>query len=87
MNTSFSIDDERLITRAGVAVALTNAGFPISASTLAALASRGNGPPFRRFGIRVLYPWRSTLEWARGRLEPPTANTSASRKRGGLHHD
>jgi hypothetical protein len=86
MNTSVSIDDQRLLTRAGVAAALTDAGFPISPSTLATLATRGNGPPFRRFGIRVLYPWLSTLEWARGRLGPPTANTSADRKREGLHH-
>jgi hypothetical protein len=81
MNTTVSIEDGRLLTRARAADALTHAGFPTSTSTLATLATRGDGPPFRRFGSRVLYPWDSTLEWARGRLGPPIVNTSGSRKR------
>jgi hypothetical protein len=77
MNTTDPIPDDRLLTRIRAADALADAGFPISPTTLATLACRGNGPPFRRFGPRVLYPWQSTLEWARSRLGPLIANTSA----------
>ena len=36
-----------LLTRDAVATALTDAGFPISGTTLATKATRGGGPPFR----------------------------------------
>lgn len=78
MNPTIYIDDQRLLTRVGAASALTDAGFPISPSTLATLATRGSGPPFQRFGVRVLYPWWSTLEWAQRRLGPVVTSTSAA---------
>ncbi|NDF84906.1 MAG: hypothetical protein EB102_00120 [Gammaproteobacteria bacterium] len=87
MNKTISIEDERLLTRVQAADALTLAGFPISPSTLATLATRGNGPPFRRFGMRVLYTWHSTLEWARGRLGPPIIHTSDGHKRLRQNHE
>jgi hypothetical protein len=56
-----------LLTRDQVATALTEAGFPISSSTLAAKARRG-GPPLRRFGRRTFYSWAETLAWAQERM-------------------
>jgi hypothetical protein len=41
---------ETLLTRDQTAEALTAAGFPVKAKTLATKASRGDGPPFRSFG-------------------------------------
>ena len=69
---------DTLLTRDAVAAALTAAGFPISAATLATKATRGGGPPYRLFGRRPLYEWGPTLAWARGRLSAPVPNTSAA---------
>jgi hypothetical protein len=71
---------DTLLTRDGVAAALTDAGFPVSGATLATKATRGGGPPYRLFGRRPLYRWADALEWARGRLSPPVANTSAAER-------
>jgi hypothetical protein len=67
---------ETLLRRSDVAAALTEAGFPIAPATLATKAVRGGGPPFRYFGRIPLYPWGTTLEWARGRLSRAVSNTS-----------
>ena len=67
--------DARL-TRDGLAEALTEAGFPTSAKTLATKASRGGGPPFRKFGPRAIYTWGDALQWAEARLSAPRRSTS-----------
>jgi hypothetical protein len=67
--------DARL-TRDGLAEALTEAGFPTSAKTLATKASRGGGPPFRKFGPRAIYTWGDGLQWAEARLSAPRRSTS-----------
>jgi len=67
---------DAFLTRDAVAAALTDAGFPVSAATLATKATRGGGPPYQLFGRRPLYRWADALEWARGRLTRPVANTS-----------
>jgi hypothetical protein len=51
--------------RQAVAAELTERGFPIKAATLAFKASRGGGPPFRRFGNKVFYDLTEALAWAR----------------------
>jgi hypothetical protein len=58
------------------AQALTEAGFPISAKTLATMATRGGGPLYRRFGRTVLYRWSDALDWAEGRLSAPRRTSS-----------
>jgi len=65
-----------LLTRKATADALTAAGFPVRAATLATKASRGGGPPFRRFGRVPLYSWRTSLDWATSRLGPLMRSTS-----------
>jgi hypothetical protein len=64
------------LTRRQSAAALTEAGYPTSAATLATLASRGGGPVFRHYGARVLYRWGDLIEWAEARLGPPIRSTS-----------
>jgi hypothetical protein len=78
--------DTRQIRKA-TAAALTAAGFPISAKTLATMATRGGGPVYQKFGQRPLYRWGDALEWAQGRLSPPRRSTSEgdAQERGGNH--
>ena len=64
----------QLLTRRQMAEAFTQHGFPIKASTLAALAMRGEGPPHSKWGRFALYPWSSALEWAQRRLMPSGAS-------------
>src|SRR5437660_1292494 len=47
-------DLNALLLRIALAEALTRAGFPIKAKTLATMATRGGGPPYRLFGQRAL---------------------------------
>jgi hypothetical protein len=67
---------EALLTRDQTAAALTAAGFPIKPKTLATKATRGGGPPYRRFGARPLYRWGDSLAWAQSRLSEPRVSSS-----------
>jgi hypothetical protein len=67
---------DSLLTRDKTADALTQAGFPIKAKTLATKATRGGGPPYHKFGPRVLYRWGDALTWAEKRLSAAFCNTS-----------
>jgi hypothetical protein len=69
-------DPKALLPRDKTADALTASGFPISPKTLATKATRGGGPPFHRFGPRVLYRWGEALTWAEDRLSPTMRSTS-----------
>lgn len=68
--------DDALLTRDQTASALTEKGFPVKAKTLATKATRGGGPPYRKFGPRPLYRWGDALEWASGMLAPVHHSTS-----------
>jgi hypothetical protein len=67
---------DALLTRKATASALTEVGYPVAEKTLATKATRGGGPPFRKFGPRSLYRWGDSLDWARSRLSPPIHSTS-----------
>jgi hypothetical protein len=69
-------DPEALLTRDATAAVLTASGYPISPKTLATKACRGGGPPFYRFGPRVLYRWGTSLRWAQERMSPMMRSTS-----------
>jgi hypothetical protein len=69
-------DLNALLLRVPTAEALTQAGFPIRAKTLATMATRGGGPPYRLFGPRALYRWGDALEWAEARMTAPRCNTA-----------
>jgi hypothetical protein len=68
---------DALLTREGVSAALTASGFPTKPKTLSTKASRGGGPPYRRFGQRALYRWGDALAWAQAKLSDPHQSTSA----------
>jgi hypothetical protein len=76
MANSIPNTSDALLTRSRTAEALTEAGFPVKAKTLATKATRGGGPPYSKFGLRVLYRWGDALAWAKGRLTAPHCSTS-----------
>src|SRR5271163_385785 len=65
-----------LLPRKQTADALKDAGFPVSPATLATMATRGGGPPYRLFGQRALYRWGDALEWAKARMTVPRRSTA-----------
>jgi hypothetical protein len=73
---SLPTNPDALLTREHTSEALREVGFPIENSTLATKATRGGGPPFHKFGARVLYRWGDALAWAQSRLSAPRRNTS-----------
>jgi hypothetical protein len=75
MNTAMP-DLGALLSRHALSKALADRGFPVPLASLATMASRGGGPPFMRFGTRVLYRWADALAWAQGRLRGPMSSTS-----------
>jgi len=71
-------DPHARLTRTQAAAALSEAGFPTSAKTLATKATRGGGPIYSLFGPRAIYRWGDCLDWAQARLTPPRRSTSES---------
>ena len=74
--TNIPDDPDRMLTRQVGAAALTEAGRPTSPATLATKATRGDGPPYVKFGRRVLYRWGDLLAWAEARTTKPRTSTS-----------
>lgn len=71
------LDPDSLLSRVATAQALNNNGYPIKPKTLATMASRGGGPPYRKWSKVVLYRWGDALQWAHARLTDPQVSTSA----------
>lgn len=67
---------DALLTRKELAAALASVGFRVAEATLATMAVRGGGPPFRRFGRKPLYRLGDALEWAEGRTSRPIRTSS-----------
>jgi len=65
------LPDDLMLRREAADRALTAAGYPVAASTLATMASRGGGPPYRLWGRVPLYRWSDALTWARSRTSSP----------------
>ena len=70
------LSPETLLSRPDCAVALTQRGYPTRAKTLSTLVSRGGGPPYHKFGRRVLYRWSDAVAWAELRLSPAYCSSS-----------
>lgn len=70
--------DTRL-SRRDTAEALTAEGYPISAATLATMATRGGGPEYVLFNGRVLYRLGDALAWAQARTTAPRTTASEGR--------
>jgi hypothetical protein len=71
-----NLDPETRLQRKALAKALTDNGFPTSASALATRATRGDGPPFQRYGRYSLYRLGDALDWARSRLSRRVTSTA-----------
>ncbi|WP_064681270.1 hypothetical protein [Rhizobium bangladeshense] len=69
-HTITTSENNALLRRAEAAAILQTAGYPISATTLATMASRGDGPLFKRFGRIPLYRHGDLMEWAEQRSTP-----------------
>ena len=69
-------DPDTLLPREPAAAALTAAGYPVKAATLATKATRGGGPPYRVFSGRALYRWGDALAWAEAATSAPRRSTS-----------
>ena len=69
-------DNNTIFRRRDAAAALTAAGFPIAPATLSTFATRGGGPPYRRFSGRAIYTWGDLLRWAESRTSEPRRSTS-----------
>jgi hypothetical protein len=65
-----------LLTTIRAAEDLSAKGYPISPHTLDTLASRGGGPPYRKWGRRRLYDPNELLAWAEGLLGPTVTSSS-----------
>ena len=65
-----------LLTRKGTAQFLSKLGYKTAEATLATYASRGGGPPFRKYGVFPLYDEDEALEWAQSRLSKRVCSTS-----------
>jgi hypothetical protein len=78
---------DRLLVREAGAQALTAAGYPTSAATLATKATRGGGPPYRIFGKRAIYRWGDLLAWAEANTSPLRTSTSEIGLSGAVNRD
>jgi len=54
-------DPDARLRRNELAMALTECGYPIAASTLSWYACMGGGPPFQKFSRYPIYTW--ALRW------------------------
>jgi hypothetical protein len=70
------LSPKTMLRRAELAPALTEAGHPITPSTLAMMAVRGGGPLMEYWGRIPLYRWGPALRWAQGRLSKPVRSTA-----------
>jgi hypothetical protein len=70
------IDPAARLSRAQAAEALTRNGYQTAYATLSCLATRGGGPPFEKFGPRVIYRWSDLLDWAKNRTSKPVRSAS-----------
>lgn len=62
-----------MLSRKNASKHLTDNGTPISASYLAVLAVKGEGPSYQLFGRHALYEVDELNRWAKARLRPPRA--------------
>ncbi len=68
--------NDLLLDRRAAADFLVAQGYPCAPATLATLVTRGGGPLFQKFGVRVLYRQSDLVAWAEGKLAPPRRSTS-----------
>lgn len=68
---------EKFLTRVEASEYLTEVrGLPTAKGTLQKLATVGGGPPYQRFGNRVVYLPNNLDQWANQKLSDPRRSTS-----------
>src|SRR5690348_12060654 len=67
--------NKRYLARREAALLLSEEGFPTALATLEKLASIGGGPPFRKYGRRVIYERLELLAWAEARAKRVTSTS------------
>jgi hypothetical protein len=70
---------ETIFTRPQLAQASTDCGVPVKPATLSTWASRGNGPPYKKFGKAALYNWGVYVAWALARMDEPASTATEHR--------
>jgi hypothetical protein len=68
---SATLTENTRLRRGQAAAALTAAGYPTAHGTLDNLVTRGDGPPFVRYGKHAIYRWGELLAWAKTRDRSP----------------
>jgi|SRR5271166_5412949 len=61
-------------------VELRERGIVRTEASLATMRSRGGGPPFRRFGREVFYPFADFVKWYQENLSAAVTRTSELRR-------
>ena len=82
-----TLDLDALLPNDQAAAALTAKGYPTRPATLNTKRTRGGGPPFQKYGSRVLYRWGDLLDWASSRLSAPVGSTSEFAQKDGSSTD
>ena len=67
---------DALLDSKALSAALEARGVKVAKTTLDTYATRGGGPPFRKFGARRLYEWGTALEWVRERTSRAVRSTA-----------
>jgi hypothetical protein len=70
------LPDDAKLGREAAAEALSEIGYRTAPATLATKASRGLGPPYVRYGNRVLYRWGDLKAWAEASSTPGIPSAS-----------
>jgi hypothetical protein len=76
----FDMDgNSRYYTRAETAKLLQERGFPVAISSLATMATRGGGPPYKIFNRTPLYKMEDVMRWAEAKLSKTVVSSAELR--------
>jgi hypothetical protein len=69
------LSDDSLLSTKELAAAYAGLNLPLAVTTLESKRSRGDGPPFEKYGKFVRYRWHTARDWrlAQGRERTSTS--------------
>jgi hypothetical protein len=68
------------VNRAALSQALAEMGLIVAVPTLTTWATRGGGPPFRKFGKKIVYDLAAAVAWAESRMTPAVTSSAELRR-------
>jgi hypothetical protein len=73
------LSDDSLLSTEELSAAFAGLNLPLAVTTLESKRSRGDGPPFEKYGKFVRYRWGPARDWrlAQGRILSSTAQQPA----------